>query len=201
MTTTIFRNGRDALLDASIVCSFDRSGFLRHARSFTARDLEVDLAGRVCLVTGANSGIGYETSLALAQRGASVWMLCRDRVRGEHALAQVRRQSRSRRVQLALLDVSDLDAVRAFAAGLAEPRVDVLVHNAGVLPDQRLASPPGRPRRPRPLSPLPAPGVQRRRLTRPLRSRQHRRLSAIPWSVTSSSTPARCARPSATVAR
>jgi NAD(P)-dependent dehydrogenase (short-subunit alcohol dehydrogenase family) len=140
MTTTLLRNGRDALLDASIVCSFDRSGFRRHARSFTARDLEVDLAGRVCLVTGANSGIGYETSLALAQRGASVWMLCRDRARGERALAQVRRQSRSRRVQLALLDVADLDAVRAFAAGFAEPRVDVLVHNAGVLPDQRLVS-------------------------------------------------------------
>jgi len=61
-------------------------------------------------------------------------MLCRDRVRGERALAQVRQQSRSRRVQLVLLDVSDLDAVRAFAAGFAEPRVDVLVHNAGVLP-------------------------------------------------------------------
>jgi NAD(P)-dependent dehydrogenase (short-subunit alcohol dehydrogenase family) len=140
MTTTLFRNGRDALLDASIVCSFDRSGFLRHARSFSASDLEVDLTGRVCLVTGANSGIGYETSLALARRGASVWMLCRDRARGERALAQVRRQSRSRRVQLALLDVSDLDAVRAFAAGWSEPRVDVLVHNAGVLPEQRLAS-------------------------------------------------------------
>ena len=140
MTTTLFRSGRDALLDASIVCSFDRSGFLRHARSFSDSDLEVDLAGRVCLVTGANSGIGYETSLALAQRGASVWMLCRDRARGERALTQVRRQSRSRRVQLALLDGSDLDAVRAFAAGFTEPRVDVLVHNAGVLPDQRLAS-------------------------------------------------------------
>ena len=140
MTTTLFRSGRDALLDASIVCSFDGSGFLRHARSFPDSDLEVDLAGRVCLVTGANSGIGYATSLALAQRGASVWMLCRDRARGERALAQVRRQSRSRRVQLALLDVSDLDAVRAFAAGFDEPRVDVLVHNAGVLPDQRLTS-------------------------------------------------------------
>ena len=140
MTTTLLRNGRDALLDASIAFSFDRSGFSRHARSFSDSDLEIDLAGRVCLVTGANSGIGYETSLALAQRGASVWMLCRDRARGERALAQVRRQSRSRRVQLALLDVSDLDAVREFAAGFAEPRVDVLVHNAGVLPDQRLAS-------------------------------------------------------------
>lgn len=140
MTTTLLRNGRDALLDASIVCSFDRNGFERHARSFAARDLEVDLTGRVCLVTGANSGIGYETSLALAQRGASVWMLCRDRARGAHALAEVRRRSRSRRVQLALLDVSDLDAVRAFTAGFAEPRVDVLVHNAGVLPDARLVS-------------------------------------------------------------
>jgi hypothetical protein len=50
------RSGCNALLDASILFSFDRSGYRRHARSFTP--VEVDLAGRVCLVTGANSGTG-----------------------------------------------------------------------------------------------------------------------------------------------
>jgi NAD(P)-dependent dehydrogenase (short-subunit alcohol dehydrogenase family) len=131
-------SARDRLLDATILRSFDRSGYLRHARRFAPSDLDVDLGGRVALVTGANSGLGFETSLALAQRGATVWMLCRDPGRGAAAQAEIRRRSRSKRVHLAQLDVADLDAVRAFAASLDLPRVDVLVHNAGVLPDRRI---------------------------------------------------------------
>jgi NAD(P)-dependent dehydrogenase (short-subunit alcohol dehydrogenase family) len=140
MTSTPLRAACTALLDASILLSFDRSGYDRHARSFAAGDLEVDLTGRVCLVTGANSGIGLETSRALAERGATVWMLCRDRQRGERALAEVRRACRARHVHLATLDVSNLSAVRRFARECTLPRVDVLVHNAGVLPDHRETS-------------------------------------------------------------
>ena len=137
------RSGYRRLLDASILFSFDRSGYHRHSARFDANDLDVDLAGRVCLVTGANSGIGLQTSLALAERGATVWMLCRDSARGRQAVREVRRRSGSRRVRLGLLDISDLDAVRRFARELDTPRVDVLVHNAGVLPDDRLLSPQG----------------------------------------------------------
>lgn len=139
----LLRSGYRRLLDASILFSFDRSGYHRHSARFDAGDLDADLGGRVCLVTGANSGIGLHTSLALAERGATVWMLCRDPQRGRQALREVRRRSGSRRVHLGLLDISDLDAVRRFARGLDTPRVDVLVHNAGVLPDTRLLSPQG----------------------------------------------------------
>jgi len=69
----------DGLLDRTIVLAFDRSGFARHARRFHARDLAVDLSGRVCLVTGANSGIGLATATAPAARAAQVWLLCCDR--------------------------------------------------------------------------------------------------------------------------
>lgn len=132
--------GRDALLDATVLFSFDRTGFRRHARAFAPDDLDVDLSGRVCLVTGANSGIGFETSQALAARGATVWMLCRDLRRGRQALARARTATGSSRLHLAHLDVSDLAAVRRFAAEFAPSQVDVLVHNAGVLPAQRLSS-------------------------------------------------------------
>jgi dehydrogenase/reductase SDR family member 12 len=125
------------VLDRSILFSFDRSGFLRHAHGFDPSDLDVDLAGRVCLVTGANSGIGLAAATALAARGAEVWLLCRDRGRGEEAVTAIRKSTGNRRVHLAVVDVSDLAAVRAFAERFDPARVDVLIHNAGVLPGTR----------------------------------------------------------------
>jgi NAD(P)-dependent dehydrogenase (short-subunit alcohol dehydrogenase family) len=128
------------LLDASILRSFDRSGFRRHAAGFDPTDLQVDLAGRVCLVTGANSGIGFETSLALAARGGRVWMLCRNRQRGLAAVREVRARTGSRRVRLGVVDVADSASIRRFVRSLEAPVVDVVVHNAGVLPDERTES-------------------------------------------------------------
>jgi NADP-dependent 3-hydroxy acid dehydrogenase YdfG len=126
-----------ALLDPTIVLSFSRAGYRIHALAFDAADLDVDLSGRVCLVTGANSGIGLETARALAARGADVRMLCRSLARGSEAAARLRAELSDARLTVHELDVSDLDAVRDFAAKLDAPRVDVLVHNAGVLPAQR----------------------------------------------------------------
>jgi dehydrogenase/reductase SDR family protein 12 len=128
---------RDAILDRSIVWSFDRSGFLRHAKRFRAEDLDVDLAGRVCLVTGANSGIGQAAATALASRRADVYLLCRDRARGEEAVSAIRQATGNNRVHLEVVDVSQLASVRAFAERFTSPCVDVLIHNAGVLPATR----------------------------------------------------------------
>jgi NAD(P)-dependent dehydrogenase (short-subunit alcohol dehydrogenase family) len=134
----MIRRLADALLDASIVFSFDRTGFRRHARRFATGALDVDLGGSVCLVTGGNSGIGRAAALAFARRGADVWLLCRSQERGREAEAALREESGSRRVHLDVTDVSSLAAVREFAARFPEKRVDVLVHNAGVLPATRL---------------------------------------------------------------
>ncbi len=131
------------LVDPLVVPSFDRTGFRIHSLRFRPEDLDVDLSGRRCLVTGANSGIGYETALALADLGADVVLLCRSRERGERAAERIREQTGSSRVSLELLDVSDLASVRAAAARLVSAPVDVLVHNAGVLPDERIETPDG----------------------------------------------------------
>jgi NAD(P)-dependent dehydrogenase (short-subunit alcohol dehydrogenase family) len=126
------------IVDPFIVSSFDRTGFRIHNLTFRPEDLDVDLSGRRCLVTGANSGIGYETALALADLGAEVVLLCRSRERGDQAAQQIREQTGNQRVFLELLDVSDLGSIRAAAARLSSEPVDVLVHNAGVLPDERV---------------------------------------------------------------
>jgi len=125
------------ILDPTIVLSFDRNGFRTHALTFDPADLDVDLHGRRCLITGANSGIGFESALTLADLGADVVMLCRSALRGEEAAARIREQTGNKRVSVVKLDVSDLAEVRSVAATLAAEPVDVLIHNAGVLPEQR----------------------------------------------------------------
>jgi NAD(P)-dependent dehydrogenase (short-subunit alcohol dehydrogenase family) len=126
------------VVDPFIVSSFDRTGFRIHSLTFRAEDLDVDLSGRRCLVTGANSGIGYETALALADLGAEVALLCRSRERGEEAAQRIREQTGNSRVFPEFADLSDLGSIRAAAARLSSGSVDVLVHNAGVLPDERI---------------------------------------------------------------
>ena len=133
----------DAALDASVVLSFDRTGFRRHARRFRASDLDADLSGRGCLVTGANAGLGRAVAAGLARRGARVGLLCRSEARGREAERSLRAQTGSREVFYEPLDVSDLRSVRRCGARLAGERVDVLVHNAGVLPAAREETPQG----------------------------------------------------------
>jgi NAD(P)-dependent dehydrogenase (short-subunit alcohol dehydrogenase family) len=128
------------IVDPFIVSSFDRTGFRIHGLNFQTGDLDVDLTGRRCLVTGANSGIGYETALALADLGADVLLLCRNQERGEEAVQRIRQQTGSARVFLEPCDMSDLASIRALVARLPEGPVDVLIHNAGVLPDERSES-------------------------------------------------------------
>ena len=91
--------------------------------------------GRAAIVTGANSGIGYEAALALAQAGAHVTLGCRDRARGEQALARILATKPKGGATLALLDLGDLGSVKAFAKDFAAAngRLDLLINNAGVM--------------------------------------------------------------------
>lgn len=132
----------DRLLDASIVASFDASGFRRHARSFVPGDLDVDLRGQELVVTGANAGIGRVVATELARRGGSVWMVCRDAGRGEDARAAIAAETGNAAVRLVRADMSVLGDVRALADALPA-RIDALVHNAGVLLDRRDRTPDG----------------------------------------------------------
>jgi NAD(P)-dependent dehydrogenase (short-subunit alcohol dehydrogenase family) len=96
----------------------------------------------ICVVTGATSGIGKETAMALAKGGATVAVVCRTRDRGEPALAEIRRRSGNAAVSLFVADLSSLQAIRAVAAALqaALPRIDVLVNNAGLALRDRIVT-------------------------------------------------------------
>jgi NAD(P)-dependent dehydrogenase (short-subunit alcohol dehydrogenase family) len=101
---------------------------------WTTADLP-DQSGRTVVVTGANSGLGLETSRALAAAGARVIMAVRDVERGRRAAAEVGGEA-----EVVRLDLSDLASVRELAAGWSEP-IDVLINNAGVMavPDRQLS--------------------------------------------------------------
>lgn len=123
----------DRALDASIVFSFDRTGFRRHARAFAPGDLDVRLDGQVVVLTGGTSGIGLAAARELARLGAALRLLGRDPARGRAAVEALGGGDH----RFDPVDVADLAAVRAWAAALPEPRVDRLIHCAGLLPPAR----------------------------------------------------------------
>jgi NAD(P)-dependent dehydrogenase (short-subunit alcohol dehydrogenase family) len=97
------------------------------------------MTGKLVAITGANAGIGRETAVALARRGATVVMTSRDAGRGTEALEDVRSRSGSATVELMALDLADLTSVRSFATDLLErhDRLDVLIDNAGLVMAKR----------------------------------------------------------------
>ena len=100
-----------------------------------------DQTGRRILITGANSGIGYYAAAELARKGATVLLACRDRRKGEAALASLRSLVPEARAELEILDMASLASIRRFAEreNARGARVDVLINNAGVMtPPKRL---------------------------------------------------------------
>lgn len=101
---------------------------------WTANDIP-DQTGRTALVTGANSGLGYETSLALARKGADVIMACRNLKKGEEAKRHILTHAPNASLHLMELDLASLESVRESARiFLAQyDRLDLLFNNAGVM--------------------------------------------------------------------
>jgi len=94
-----------------------------------------DQTGRLAIVTGSNTGLGYDTARVLAAHGAAVVMAVRDTAKGEAAAARIRQLSPGADVTVRKLDLGSLDSVRAAGAELAAayPRIDLLINNAGVM--------------------------------------------------------------------
>ena len=93
-----------------------------------------DLNGKIAIVTGANSGMGYATVEALSDMGATVLMLCRSKERGSAAIASLNAQ-KERKLELILCDLGDFSSIRSAAEYVKAnyPRVDILVNNAGFI--------------------------------------------------------------------
>ncbi len=101
---------------------------------WTARDIP-DQKGRTAVVTGANSGLGFETAIALAGAGASVVLACRDQARGDAALKRILESHPAADARVQVLDLAELASIRSFAANYSSSHdhLDILVNNAGVM--------------------------------------------------------------------
>ncbi|XP_038985162.1 dehydrogenase/reductase SDR family member 12 [Phoenix dactylifera] len=121
---------------------FTKAGFQEHAKKFKEEDMQISMEGKNCLVTGANSGIGYATAEGLASRGATVYMVCRSKERGEAALSKIQSTTGNPNVHLEVCDLSSISEVKSFVSRFSseEKGLHVLVNNAGLLEHNRVTT-------------------------------------------------------------
>ncbi len=102
--------------------------------NWTIKDIP-DLSGKVIIVTGGNSGLGFESVKAFAEKGAEVIMTCRSNEKGEKAKSEIMQRKPEGSVEVAELDLADLNSVRRFAEEFqhSHSRLDVLLNNAGIM--------------------------------------------------------------------
>jgi len=118
---------------------YTKQGFEKAQKTFNPADLEVDLSKRAIMITGANSGIGKMTALEVAKRGATVYMVCRSKERGEAARQEIVDQSKNQNVFLHIVDMSQPRQVYRFAKEFADSQkpLNILVNNAGCMVNER----------------------------------------------------------------
>ena len=104
------------------------------AGKWTAKQIPSQ-AGKTALITGANSGIGYQAALELARHGAHVLLGCRNEAKGRAALERLLHEAPGASAEVVQLDMASLASIRAFAAAFIGRRIalDLLINNAGVM--------------------------------------------------------------------
>jgi len=97
------------------------------------------MKNKICIVTGANSGIGYETALSFAKQGAKLLMVCRNKEKGTIALNEVKSASQNNDIELIIADFSSQKDIRRAAQEINNKyqSIDILINNAGAIQDLR----------------------------------------------------------------
>jgi len=129
----------DDFLNQTILFGYDRIGYNVRKKLWNETDTECSMENKICVVTGANSGLGKATSKHLARLGATVYLICRNPELGREAQQEIIGFTGNSKVYLEIVDTSEPEQIKNFA-GRFQPdgsRVDVLVNNAGVLLNDR----------------------------------------------------------------
>jgi NAD(P)-dependent dehydrogenase (short-subunit alcohol dehydrogenase family) len=124
------------------ILNFDRKQLLRNNKKSIIRIYKMfelknidSQKGKISLVTGANSGIGFETTLGLVKTGMKVIMACRNKLKAENAKKTILASVPQADLEIMLLDLSSLNSVKSFAAEFlaAHNKLDILINNAGIM--------------------------------------------------------------------
>jgi len=129
----------EKFLEATVIFSYTRWGFSIRKGRWNRDDLSVDLSNQAIMVTGANAGLGFETSRQLAQLGATVHMIARNQKRGEAAQAELKSLTGNENIHLHVIDMSLMSDINRFSEiFLSEHgKLDVLINNAGAMFNER----------------------------------------------------------------
>lgn len=94
-----------------------------------------DLKGKTIIVTGGNSGLGFESVKAFAQKGADVVLASRSAENGENAKSEILKENPAGTIEVELLDMADLDSIKKFSKRIHQKhsKIDVLLNNAGIM--------------------------------------------------------------------
>ncbi|XP_036235156.1 dehydrogenase/reductase SDR family member 12 isoform X2 [Molothrus ater] len=117
---------------------YTRGGYESASKRFNPADVEVDVAGRSFLVTGANSGIGKATAKEIARRGGTVHLVCRNKERAEVAKEEIVTETGNQNIFLHIVDLSNPKEIWKFAEKFQnEHKLNVLINNAGCMVNNR----------------------------------------------------------------
>ncbi|XP_034410546.1 dehydrogenase/reductase SDR family member 12-like isoform X1 [Cyclopterus lumpus] len=114
---------------------YTRRGYEAAVKNFEPQDLEVSVVGRSFMITGANSGIGRATAMAIAKKGGTVHMVCRNKGKAEEARSDIVSESGNTEVHVHIVDMSETHNVWEFAEAFKSqyPALNVLINNAGCM--------------------------------------------------------------------
>lgn len=128
----------DTVLDRTVVAGYTNVGYRIRSRRWSASELQ-RMDAKVVAITGASSGIGLAAAEGYARLGATVWIIVRDRQRGERAAAEIAARSGNDDIHVGICDLSRLASIRSFAGRFPgrAGRLDVLVNNAGAMTQKR----------------------------------------------------------------
>ena len=134
-----FKQCGDKHLDETLLLNASKIGYLLREPSWAPSNTWVSMADKVCVITGANAGLGRVVSTRLAGLGARVYLLCRNEERGKQAQLEIINSTQNLDVFLEIVDVNSPGSIRDFVEHFSakEPQADLLINNAGVFKTSR----------------------------------------------------------------